>query len=75
MWLRFRVAVAAAALIEPLACEPPYVTGAALRRKKNLFHKHLWSNCNVPNIMPDVLAKEINVLEVPGPWTEPEAKL
>ena len=35
-------ALAAAALIQPLAWEPPYVTGVALKRKKEVTTKTLW---------------------------------
>ena len=47
MWLRFGVAVtvavwlAAAARIRPLAWEPPYTTGEALKRQKDKKNKKI----------------------------------
>ena len=40
LWLR----LAAAALIQPLAWELPYVTGAAIQRKKKICERKLKEN-------------------------------
>ena len=43
MRLESQVAVATVALIRPLAWEPPYAVGAALKREKMQIHSYVFS--------------------------------